>query len=178
MTKDGTGRGGARIGAGRKPKPLEEKILEGRLPAADFLIPDQTDFKIPAPKKYLLAEQKGGEKTYAKQVHRETYNWLKNCGCAELIPSQLVENFSQTTARHIQAEELITQTGFLSRHPTTGEPMPSPFVKISLDYLKAANQLFYQIFQIVKENSTTAGSGTATDTMELILRRTRQEKLK
>ena len=30
MAKDGTNRGGIRIGAGRKRKPLEEKIAEGK----------------------------------------------------------------------------------------------------------------------------------------------------
>ena len=30
MAKDGTQRGGARPGAGRKPKALKEKLLEGR----------------------------------------------------------------------------------------------------------------------------------------------------
>ena len=30
MAKDGTARGGARVGAGRKPKPLVDKIADGR----------------------------------------------------------------------------------------------------------------------------------------------------
>ena len=30
MAKDGTNRGGVRVGAGRKKKSLDEKILEGR----------------------------------------------------------------------------------------------------------------------------------------------------
>ena len=30
MAKDGTMRGGARIGAGKKPKALHEKIAEGK----------------------------------------------------------------------------------------------------------------------------------------------------
>ncbi|MDE5855290.1 MAG: terminase, partial [Ruminococcus sp.] len=30
MAKDGTNRGGARIGAGRKPKSLNDKIKEGK----------------------------------------------------------------------------------------------------------------------------------------------------
>ena len=29
MSKDGTQRGGARVGAGRKPKAIHDKILEG-----------------------------------------------------------------------------------------------------------------------------------------------------
>ena len=31
MAKDGTNRGGTRIGAGRKPKPMFDKITEGKV---------------------------------------------------------------------------------------------------------------------------------------------------
>lgn len=174
MAKDGTKRGGARIGAGRKKKSLEEKIIEGKVSAPAPLISEPSTFEIPPPKEYVSAEQKTG-RFYAEQVYNDTFSWLKSCSCAEIVPPQLVESFAQTLARHIQAEELLTRTGLLSKHPTTGEPTTSPFVKISLDYLKAANQLWLQIHQTVKENST-AGAGTATDTMELILRQTRSVK--
>ena len=43
MAKDGTNRGGARVGAGRKPKALQEKLLEGNLGHRDITkidIPD------------------------------------------------------------------------------------------------------------------------------------------
>ena len=35
MAKDGTTRGGARIGAGKKSKSLDEKILEGKFNPAE-----------------------------------------------------------------------------------------------------------------------------------------------
>ena len=37
MAKDGTNRGGARVGAGRKKKPLAEKIQEGKAAKAVVL---------------------------------------------------------------------------------------------------------------------------------------------
>ena len=55
----------------------------------------------------------------------------------------------------------------------TSEILPSPLVKISLDYLKAAQQIWYQIDRHVKENGiANSGNAGTTDTMELILRRT------
>ena len=45
MAKDGTNRGGARVGAGRKSKALLEKLLEGNLGHRDITridIPDIT----------------------------------------------------------------------------------------------------------------------------------------
>lgn len=175
MAKDGTKRGGARIGAGRKKKSLEEKLLEGQVLSPELLNLEPSAFEIPPPKEYISAEQKTG-RFYAETVYRETFSWLKSCSCAELVTPQLVEDYAQTIARHIQAEEILTRAGLLAKHPTTGEPTTSPFVKISLDYLKAANQLWLQIYQIVKENSTTAGAGSSSDTMELILRRVKQVK--
>ena len=174
MARDGTNRGGLRIGAGRKRKSLEERILEGEMIQPEIL-GASGDFKIPPPKKYLTVDSKNG-KVYAERIYLETYEYLKMCGCAEIVLPQLVSNFAEAVSQHIQAEEVIKQTGFLSRHPTTGEPMANPLVKISLDYLKMAQQIWYTIFQLVKENSVSTGGGSATDTMELILRQTRQVK--
>lgn len=170
MAKDGTTRGGARIGAGKKSKSLDEKILEGKFKPAEN-VKKNTTFKTPKAKEYISAEQRTGGKTCAEQVYKDTYKWLKSCGCAELVNYQLVENYAQMIGRHIQCEELLTRTGLLAKHPTTGDPIISPFVKASLDYLKSASQLWYQIYQVVKENGTSDGGiNTPDNMMEMILR--------
>lgn len=166
MAKDGTMRGGARVGAGKKRKSLEDKIIEGKATVDD--IADNSNFEIPEPKKYLSAEQKMGVDTHSAEIYTATYEWLKARGCAELVNPQLIENYSQVVGRHIQCEEFLSQEGLLGSHPTTGEPTVSPFVKMSLDYLKSANQLWYQIWQVAKENSIGVGD-TASDAMEKIL---------
>ena len=172
MAKDGTNRGGMRVGAGKKRKPLEEKILEGKAESNDSFDGKSAKLKIKPPKKYLNAEQKGGAKLYARQIYKETWEWIQSCGCEEIIPKQLVENYAQVSARHIQAEEFLSQYGLLTKHPTTGEPIISPFVKMSLDYIKQSQQSWYQIYQAVRDNSTgiTTG-GSQDDTMERLLRR-------
>ena len=62
MAKDGTVRGGARAGAGKKSKSLQEKIVDRQV--ADFEIEENhfEEFNPPPPKEYLTAEQKGGGK--------------------------------------------------------------------------------------------------------------------
>ena len=172
MARDGTQRGGVRVGAGKKRKSLDDKILEG---TADFTEKNSNKTaanKIKSPKKYLTADQKTGQKFYARQIYKETWEWIQSCGCEEIIPKQLVENYAQVSARHIQAEEFLSQYGLLTKHPTTGEPIISPFVKISLDYIKQSQQSWYQIYQAVRDNSTgvTTG-GSQDDTMERLLRR-------
>lgn len=139
MAKDGTNRGGARIGAGRKRQALKETIA----------VEMNHDFKIPEPKTYLSEGQKGGGKTCAEQIYRETYDWLASRDCAESVNPQLVEAFAQAMARHIQAEESVSKAGFLARHPTPGESMANPLIRISLDYLKSAQASWYQIQQLM-----------------------------
>lgn len=178
MAKDGTNRGGVRIGAGRKSKSIAEKILDGQLDnhVAELETVDIeqfADFEPPPPKEYLSTEQKGGGHLLAEQVYRETYLWLKSVGCAGLVTKQLIENYSMAMARHIQCEEILSKFGLLAKHPTTGEPTTSPFVKISVDYLKQASQLWYQIYAIVKENNAKGQIGLTpqSETMDMLLRR-------
>ena len=164
MAKDGTGRGGARIGAGRKPKSLREKILEGVENLPQNIKENQT--KIKNPKSYLSDKQKDNSITFARQIYRETYNWLEKNNCAEIVPQMLIENFAQTTARYIQAEQAISKTGLLA-YSATGAITATPLIKISLEYLKTAQNVFCQIYQMAKANSfNLADDG---DPMEQIL---------
>ena len=170
MAKDGTNRGGMRVGSGKKRKPLEEKILEGKSVAFDAENPSKT--KIKPPKKYLSAEQKGGGKLYAKQIYKETFEWVIAHGCESFVPKQLIENYAQVTARHIQCEEFLSTYGLIGKHPTTGEPMQSPFFKMSGDYVRLSSQLWYQIYAIVRDNAAKGIiNDSANDVMESLLRR-------
>ena len=154
MAKDGTKRGGARPGAGRKKKPLVEKIQEGR----DAVVMDTDGLEskeMPDVKEYLKADQAMGE-LHAAETYEEVWNWLKDRGCAELVSLQLIEQYSRT--------------GFVGKHPTTGAAIASPIVSMSQAYLKQANQLWYQIYQIVQENCSTPFKGNPhEDAMERLL---------
>lgn len=124
MAKDGTKRGGARPGAGRKKKPLVEKIQEGR----DAVVMDTDGLEskeMPDVKEYLKADQAMGE-LHAAETYEEVWNWLKDRGCAELVSLQLIEQYSMSVARWIQLEQLISRTGFVGKHPTTGAVIASP----------------------------------------------------
>lgn len=173
MSKDGTSRGGMRVGAGKKRKSLEEKILEGKATAAENTREKTAKAKMKPPKKYLSAEQKmGGGKTHARQIYRDTWDWIAERGCTNFVTQQLVESYAQMAARHIQCEELLSSYGMIGKHPTTGEAIASPFVKMSMDYLRQASQLWYQIYMAVRDNATQGIVGTnQDDVMESLLRR-------
>ena len=90
MAKDGTSRGGARIGSGRKPNALTDKISQGK-DAMVIEFPETADFKgedIPPVKDFMKAAQKSGVDLCAEDVFRSTYIWLKERGCERFVNIQ------------------------------------------------------------------------------------------
>ncbi len=174
MAKDGTNRGGKRPGAGRKKKSAIEKIEAGQ--DVSLILPEPCELygaDIPPIKDYLRANQKCGIDLCAEEVFTDTYTWLTARGCEKLVSQQLIEQYAMSVARYIQCETAISQYGFLAKHPTTGNAMQSPYVAMSQNYMKQANQIWFQIFQVVKDNCTESWSGgTPQDNvMELLLRK-------
>lgn len=172
MAKDGTNRGGRRVRAGDKPDALADKIISGRsAEVLDFGIPDLKDAAdlhgedMPNPSEYLSAQQRDGKPLGADAIFTETWNWLKARGCEKLVNPRLLEAYAQAFARFIQCEEAISSYGLLGKHPTTGGPISSPFVIMSQSYQKQANLLWYELFDIVKQNCTTAFVGNPQDDM-------------
>ena len=178
MAKDGTARGGARIGSGRKSKALTEKIETGN-PGGRKLkviqLPKGSELKgedIRDAKEYLNAKQKNGELLGADEIFKNTWKWIKERGCDQLISTQLVEQYAMSVARWIQCEQAISEYGFLAKHPTTGAACASPYVQMSQAYMKQINSVWYQIFQVVKENCSEDFVGTPQDDMmEMLLRK-------
>lgn len=174
MAKDGTRRGGARTGAGRKPKALVDKVNEGKTGSIlDFPEPtDITGEDMPPVKAYLKEKQRGGKDMVAEDVYTETWKWLKQRGCEKLVSTQLLEQYAMSVSRWIQCEEAISEFGFLSKHPTTGNAIASPYVSMSQSYMKQVNTCWYQIYQIVKENCSVEYSGPnpQDDVMERLLK--------
>ena len=186
MAKDGTNRGGRRVRAGDKPLPLTDKITRGKtakiLEATDFnpesLIAasdldagdELAGADMPNPSEYLSARQKDGRPLGADLLFKETWHWLKERGCERFINPRLIEAYAQAFTRYIQCEEAISLYGLLGKHPTTGGAIASPFVQMSQSCQKQANLLWYEIFDIVKQNCTTAFVGNPQDDiMEALL---------
>lgn len=177
MAKDGTNRGGARPGAGAKKKALSEKIAEGnpggrKLTVIEFTnTADLEGQEMPEPTKMLEAIQKDGKALVAGEIFKNTWMWLNERGCASLVSPQLLERYAMSVARWIQCEEAVTEYGFLAKHPTTGNAIQSPYVAMGQNYMTQTNRLWFEIFQIVKENSTGEykGANPQDDMMERLL---------
>lgn len=155
MAKDGTSRGGQRIGSGKKPtKKSKVEILNTAFTdIADFETPDEIEgVEVPPIKEYLKAKQKNGKDFYAEDIYKTTFLWLKKRGCEKLVSRQLIEQYAMSVSRWIQCEDAISEFGFLAKHPTTGNAIASPYVQMSQAYMKQITQVWYQIYQVIKDN--------------------------
>lgn len=190
MAKDGTNRGGRRVRAGDKPMSAVEKIQKGlpvqimnndipELETAELEAVDLPDGAVlqgadmPKPGDYLSARQKNGMPLGADEIYKETWLWLKKRGCENLVNKRLIESYAQAFARYIQCEDAVSTYGLLGKHPTTGGVMVSPFVQMSQQFQKSANMIWYEIYDIVKQNCTEAFEDNLNDTMEQLLRKRR-----
>ena len=166
------GRGGARAGAGRKKTSVKDKLKNGSSNLKVLDIPEIEGVTMPKPHDFLSAEQRDGSTLQAGDIYTETWQWLRKTGCADKVSPQLLERYAMASARWIQCEEMTSKLGFLSKHPTTNKPIPSPFINIGINYMNQAVRLWNEIFQIVKENCTTDYENTTpqNDLMERLLR--------
>ncbi len=183
MAKDGTNRGGARVGAGRKPKAIQEKILEGNLGhreikkimMADIPLDSTSDpegVDMPPPDEYLSALQRDGKPLGADLIYIKTCKWLARLGCESLVSGELIEQYAVAFARWKQCEKAVSQYGLVGKHPTCpSSPIQSPFVAMSHTYQKQTSQLWFQIYGIIRENcSVDVNANTINDPMENLLR--------
>lgn len=171
------GHGGARPGAGQKKKPLSDKLLTGNpgkrtLSVVEF--PNAANLEgeeMPPPSALLSAVQKDGKALKAAEIYEATWLWLKERGCASIVSPQLLERYAMSAARWLQCEEAVTDYGFLAKHPTTGNAIQSPYVAMGQNYMSQTNRLWYEIFQIVKENCAGdySGANPQDDVMERLL---------
>ena len=176
MAKDGTNRGGARIGAGRKPKSLAEKIAAGNPGHRPLTMIDSSAMEsvdMPPPSDYLSAMQRDGKPLGADLIYIKVFEWLKAINCEKLVSPNMVEQYAICVSRWVQCEEAISKLGFIGKNTKTGAPMQSPFVSISQAYMKQANVIWADISQIVKENCSVEVkfNSPENDMMESLLRR-------
>lgn len=181
MAKDGTMRGGARPNTGPEKKALADKIIEGKASVENgaIVLPEPVEIEgvdMPPIKDFLKAKQKNGKDMCAEEVYKSTYLWLKKRRCEKLVSTQLLEQYAMSVSRWVQCEEAISEFGFLAKHPTTGNAMQSPYVAMSQNYMKQVNQIWFQIYQAVKDNCSTdiGGANPQDDLMERLLQTRRR----
>ena len=148
MNSKGTEHGGARQGAGRKPqKAAAFEVIEAPEAAAE-----QANQK-PAPAWMKRRQLDGRAELSAEEIQHRIDAWMIERGVRQYVPDHLVEMYAMALGRYIQTEEEISKTGFLAKHPTTGAPMASPYVSMSIEYAKQVQANWWQIYQTIRDNT-------------------------
>ena len=142
------GKRGPKPGTGGRPKKaLTDKILEGNpgkrpiMVLSETIKQNDTDF---TPSSYL--NEKGVE------IYNKTVKWLDGTGCLGFINPEIISEYALCKMRWLECEEK-NEVSLLAKHPTTGQPMKSPYVDMGLAYLRQADTTWSKIWDIVKENS-------------------------
>ena len=65
--------------------------------------------------------------------------------------------------------QAISDYGYLAKHPTTGQPIQTPFASIAHDLNKQALTLWNHIYSTVRANSTEYLNNESCDMMEILL---------
>ncbi len=47
------------------------------------------------------------------------------------------------------------KVGLLAKHPTTGQPMQSPYVQMAITYLRQSDAAWSKIYDVIKTNCST-----------------------
>ena len=155
-------RGGARKGAGRKKKPLAEKILEGNpgrrpLKVVEFYgVPAEGNL---TPPDFLKIASKETAENYptADQIYTQVSEWLQGTGCAHLISPTLIEDFAINRRAFFETEYMNKWLGRIAGGKR------SPYVDMAAQYYSMMRAAWDKIWAIVAQNSEKNYSSLRSD---------------
>jgi hypothetical protein len=165
----GVGRGGTRRGAGKKRKPIEEKLLSGSEKRPIEVLSFANDSELitaeaSLPHEFLGVDQLNEfdgskEQTYAKKVYDETYGWMKERRVAHLVPKLLLERYASECANWIYCYMLTRKKGNFVINKRREMPEVSPWARQMLEYGARSDALWNQIYLTVRDNSVVKYEG-------------------
>lgn len=93
------------------------------------------------------------------------------------INPEHIAEYALCKQRWMECEEW-NDKNLLAKHPTTGQPMQSPYVEMGLKYLRQADTAWAKIYDIVKDNATVEfrTDNPNNDVMEELLSRGKKSK--
>jgi hypothetical protein len=155
--------GGARQGAGRKKKPLAEKLLFGNPghETADKLVPRignglKADSIPPIPDYVKNASEKLIDSEAAERIFVETWEWINAKGCCDCIKKELVDGYVVNVARWIGLVEKTNMYGQIHR-TASNTVATSQSYKEEKDAQRDVRESWAQILLTVNQNSTVYG---------------------
>jgi hypothetical protein len=175
------GHGGKRPGAGRKKKPLADKILEGTTKQHKpkvLNIPEIGASPLPEAPEYmrvLVAAGVSNDIPRMKDVFEETANWLKTTNCLHLINPQLITQYAILTTRWLECEDIVSRALIVKTH--NKDIIANPMAAQALQYKKAADIAWDKIWAIITQNCEQdfGGRDPQANLMEKLLKMNMEE---
>lgn len=170
-------RGGARKGAGRKPKPLAEKLATGNpskrpLKKVEF-IGTGGIFK-PQPPEYLtLLEKKTRGVPTPTEIFSSTVQYLEPSECLNLIPAELIADYAMAKYYLICSQYELSSTATVARDKGKNSENPTyyitSFTEAMLKLQKNVLQTWEPIWDIVSRNSERLVTNPEQDLLAMIV---------
>jgi len=163
-------RGGARKGAGRKPKPLAEKIAEGNpghrpLKKVEFQGESKQDWE--APEFLGLLAKKYPIPTPAER-YSEIIEYLEPSDCLPLIPKMLIQNYVMANYYLDCAQYDLSKTAIVVQNADKSFEITS-FTEAYLKLQKNVAVAWEPIWDIVSRNSEVLVENPEKDLLAYIV---------
>lgn len=138
-------RGGRRLGAGRKPKPLADHLHEGTYRPHRHGRVDQEGRGIVAGAGARRPPMPSGLDARAKRAWKVLLKDLESAGLLDVADAPLYEAFVVMLSRAQCARALIDRDGMLVASPREGLLVANPMIRAERDALKLLEQLADQL---------------------------------
>lgn len=160
------GSGGYRPNAGRKKKPVAEKLLTGNPGKRPIEFVDYTN----APE--ITADPPTELEPLSKTelgIYKFIFDWLTKMGCTRGVLTFHIYDYAKAKANWMHCEKMIAQHGMLYKKNDKAEH--SPYIEIGAGYLKQANDAWAEIYKVVRETNTKefSANNPNDEVMEAIL---------
>ena len=160
-------RGGTRPGAGRKKKPLAEKILDGnpsRRPLQVVEFYGVSAEGVLTPPEFLKIASKETADNYptADEIYMRVAEWLQSTGVAHLISPMLIEDFAMNRRAYFETEYMNKKMGRIA----SGKR--SPYVDMMIQYSGLMRVAWDRIWSIVAQNSEKSYGGQRPNSEDIL----------
>ena len=149
-------KGGARPGAGRKPKPLSEKLAAGRNVGHRAImgldVGAGNNANRPEPPDYLSMTVKPHMQIpSAVDFFNRTVDWLMPTGCMHLVPPEIIGEYALAKYFMVDAALTLENTGMVAQK---GDDINmTGFAKVFFECAKITSTLWDKIYAVVSHNS-------------------------
>lgn len=165
-------RGGARKGAGRKPKSLSEKIAAGnpgKRPLTKVVFTDDS-YDSSKPPDYIdkMIYRRSEHVTTPKEIYENTVRFLEPSGCLYLIPDMMIMDFAIAKYYLLLAQQEMTYSTIVGKNAKTDDIEITEYTEAMIKLQKNVLATWAPIWETVSRNSERVIDNPENDAMQIM----------